>query len=172
MLSPDFRCPPLFDFSSLERPGGGVAVDVLVGDRAADRMVLGLSEGVPGLLAGLWARFPNSASSSCSDWLDVVGLGVRDAVVLGRVCACAPRSSSCARRSSGLALFFAAMFACVEAQWAESEMTTFTAASLVSYAREVCVVNVGRSIRGIVLPVRSCQEREVFNQRNACLLNF
>jgi hypothetical protein len=53
VLSPDLRCPPLFDFSSLERPGGGVAVEVLVGDRAVDLMVLGLSEGVPGLLAGL-----------------------------------------------------------------------------------------------------------------------
>jgi hypothetical protein len=39
----------------------------------------------------------------------VVGLDVRDVVVLGRVCACAPRSSSCARRSSGFAVFLAAM---------------------------------------------------------------
>lgn len=87
VLSPDLRCPPLFDFSSLERPGGGVAVDVRVGERAADLTVLGFKDGVAGLLAGLCARFPSSASSSCSDWLDVLGLDIRDALVLGRVCA-------------------------------------------------------------------------------------
>jgi hypothetical protein len=113
VLSPDLRSPPLFDFSSLERPNGGVAVDVRVGERAADLAVLGFKDGVAGRLAGRCARLPSSARRSCSDWLVVVGLEVRDAVVvLGRVCAWAPRSSSCARRSSGWAVFLAAIVVC------------------------------------------------------------
>jgi hypothetical protein len=106
VLSPDFLIPPLLDFSSLERPGGGVAVD----ERGAARVVLGLREGVEGREAGRWAREPSSARRSCSDWEEVVGLDVRAlVVVLGRGCALALRSSSCARRSSGWLGFLVAM---------------------------------------------------------------
>jgi hypothetical protein len=100
------------DFSSLERPGGGVAVEVRVGERAAERAVEGFRDGVAGRLAGRWARLPSSARRSCSDWELAVGLEVREVVVLGRGCALAPRSSSWARRSSGWAVFLAAMVAC------------------------------------------------------------
>lgn len=63
---------------------------------------------MPGLLEGLWARFPRSARRSCSvrellPWLD---LGAR--AVVGREVrgfCCVDRSSSWARRSSGAAFF-------------------------------------------------------------------
>src|SRR5882757_9278214 len=46
VLSPDFRCP-LLDFSSLVRPGGGVAVDVRIGDRLPTvEGAFGFNEGV------------------------------------------------------------------------------------------------------------------------------
>ena len=68
MLSPDLRWP-LLDFSSLGRPGGGVAAALRFGERlpAADDG-LGRMEGVAGRLVGLWeARLSSSASKSCSD---------------------------------------------------------------------------------------------------------
>jgi hypothetical protein len=53
VLSPDLRGPVL-DFSSLDRPGGGVAVELRMGDRLPTvEGALGLREGVPGRLVGL-----------------------------------------------------------------------------------------------------------------------
>ena len=109
VLSPDLRSPPLFDFSSLERPNGGVAVDVRVGERAADLVVLGFRDGVAGRAGGALGRGCRALRGGLARigwlwwaWRFVMWLLFWDVFALGRLGRRAARGDRRAGRSSWL----------------------------------------------------------------------